>query len=44
MDAGMLYESPYTDMHPRGVDGVFDAAEANRLVAVIDGIRCHATA
>ena len=44
MEAAMLYESPYTDFHPQGVDGVFGAAHSGELVAVVDGIRNHAVA
>ena len=44
MEAGMLYESPYTDFHPQGVDGVFGADESGRLIAVLDGIRDCAAA
>ncbi|MBE9110677.1 DEAD/DEAH box helicase family protein [Nodosilinea sp. LEGE 07298] len=35
MDPGMLYEPPFTDSHPEGLDGVFNDDEADNLVAII---------
>jgi type I restriction enzyme R subunit len=35
MDPGMLYEPPFTDTHPEGLDGVFNDDEADNLVAII---------
>ena len=29
MDARLLYDSPYTDFSPRGVDGVFESKEVD---------------
>jgi type I restriction enzyme R subunit len=43
MDPAMLYESPYTDFHPQGVDGLFGASHAGELVAVLEDVRRHAT-
>ncbi len=42
MDAAMLYESPFTDYHPQGVDGVFGGNQADELVSVLDAVRRHA--
>jgi type I restriction enzyme R subunit len=34
-----LYESPFTQVSEDGPDGVFDNAEVEELIAVIDGFR-----
>jgi type I restriction enzyme R subunit len=39
MSAGQLYESPFTDFSPRGVDGVFDPTQVMQLIAILDSIR-----
>jgi type I restriction enzyme R subunit len=44
MDAARLYESPFTDLTPRGPDGLFTPDEVDRLVEVIAGIRDTAVA
>lgn len=44
MDAGRLYESPYTDINPLGVDGVFTTEETDELLAVLDEVRRRAAA
>ena len=44
MDAARLYESPYTDVNPLGVDGVFASAEVDTLVAVLEGVSQRAAA
>jgi type I restriction enzyme R subunit len=44
MDAAILYESPFTDLTPRGPDGMFDSSEVDQLVAVIDQVRSNAVA
>jgi type I restriction enzyme, R subunit len=38
MDARLLYDSPYTDFSPRGVDGVFESTEVDELVAILDEV------
>lgn len=35
MDPGLLYEPPFTDSHPEGLDGVFNDDEADDLVAIV---------
>ncbi len=35
IDPGMLFEAPFTDLHDNGILGVFDDAQAQRLVAVV---------
>jgi type I restriction enzyme R subunit len=42
MDPKLLYGSPYTDLHPQGLDGIFADVEADRLVAVLAEIRQRA--
>ncbi len=44
MDPVRLYESPYTDFSPQGVEGVFDAQQVDRLISVLEGIRQRAIA
>jgi type I restriction enzyme R subunit len=44
MDAKLLYESPYTDFSPLGVDGLFDSAQVDELVSVLEGVRRRAAA
>jgi type I restriction enzyme R subunit len=44
MEASSLYESPFTDFSPKGVEGVFESADVTRLIAILNDIREHATA
>ena len=44
MRAAQLYESPFTDFSPRGVEGVFDSAQVTQLLSVLDDIRQAAAA
>lgn len=44
MNAAMLYESPYTDYSPAGLDGVFRDAQANKIVEILATIRKNAAA
>ena len=44
MDAARLYESPYTDFNPQGVDGVFAPAQVQKLVAILEEVRERAVA
>jgi len=39
-----LYESPFTDINPRGPEGVFSSREVDTLVSVLKEIRGHAAA
>ena len=38
-----LYASPFTDLHPHGVDGVFDPASALALISTLQDVRQNAT-
>jgi type I restriction enzyme R subunit len=42
MQAAQLYDSPFTDFSPRGVEGVFSAEQVTLLVGVLDQIRTSA--
>jgi type I restriction enzyme R subunit len=44
MDPGRLYEPPFTDFSNDGLDGVFQDAEANKIVDVIRQINGNAAA
>ena len=44
MDAAMLYQSPFTDLTPRGPDGIFSSQQIDELVVAIDQVRRSATA
>ncbi len=39
MDAALLYESPYADFSPLGVDGIFPTGQVERLIGILDEIR-----
>jgi type I restriction enzyme R subunit len=44
MDASALYESPFTDISPRGPEGVFSPGQVDHLVSVLAEIRERAAA
>jgi type I restriction enzyme R subunit len=35
MDPGLLYEPPFTDSHPEGLDGVFSDDDANQIISLV---------
>lgn len=37
-----LYDSPFTDIHPHGVDGVFDDPSTQALISVLQSVRQNA--
>ena len=43
LDAGALFESPFTDVAPRGPTSLFSADEVGRLVGVLEQVRAIAT-
>lgn len=44
VEPGRLYESPFTDLTPRGPDGLFKSAEVDELLQVLDSVRAAALA
>ncbi|MDQ3519519.1 MAG: hypothetical protein M3466_14115 [Gemmatimonadota bacterium] len=42
MGAALLYESPFTDVTPRGPDGIFTESQVNELVSVLARVRAAA--
>ena len=44
VDAGRLYEPPYTRLNAKGVEGVFPDADVDRLIAVLNDVRQRAVA
>jgi type I restriction enzyme R subunit len=44
MDAAQLYESPFTDLAPRGPDGLFTSTQVDELVAVLHQVKAAALA
>lgn len=35
MDPGQLYEPPFTEAHPEGLDGVFGDDDADQIIAIV---------
>jgi type I restriction enzyme R subunit len=44
MDAARLYESPYTNFHSQGVEGVFNPPQVDALISILEEVRSRATA
>jgi len=44
MDPARLYESPFTDADPMGVEGVFKDAQVIELIAILNDVRTRAVA
>jgi type I restriction enzyme R subunit len=44
VDPGLLYASPFTDVDPMGVSGVFSDADATRIVGILETVRKNAAA
>jgi type I restriction enzyme, R subunit len=44
MEPSRLYESPFTDYNPNGLDGVFNDDAASRIVSILDAVRQNAAA
>lgn len=44
MDAARLYESPFTDLTPRGPDDLFTADQVDGIIRSLDEVRARATA
>ena len=44
MEPARLYESPYTDLNPQGVDGIFTSQQVDSLISILKDIRQRAIA
>ena len=44
MEPARLYESPYTDLTPLGVEGLFSPDAVDELLLILEGVRQHAAA
>jgi type I restriction enzyme R subunit len=44
MEPARLYESPYTDLNPQGVDGVFSSQQVDSLISILEDVRKRAIA
>ena len=44
MEAAALYESPFTDLSPRGPDALFSGAEIDALISRLERMRQTASA
>jgi type I restriction enzyme, R subunit len=44
VDPGLLFESPFTDMDPLGVAGVFPEPEVREIVAILEDVKKRAAA
>lgn len=44
MDPKLLYESPFTDLDPMGIEGVFDEVDVAQLITILDDVRRRAAA
>ncbi len=42
IDKGMLFESPFTDINDQGLLGVFDDADAHKVISILDKINGNA--
>ena len=44
MEPRLLYESPFTDINPLGVEGIFGQQDAAEVISIIDSVNRRAAA
>ena len=44
MEPRLLYESPFTDINPLGVEGIFGQQDAAEVVSIIEDVNRRAAA
>jgi type I restriction enzyme R subunit len=44
MEPSRLYESPFTDLTPKGPENLFSSRDVDALISAIDKVRLSATA
>jgi type I restriction enzyme R subunit len=44
MEASALYESPFTDLTPKGPDGLFTSTQVDELMGILEQVRATAVA
>jgi type I restriction enzyme R subunit len=44
MEPRLLYESPFTDINPMGLGGVFEKPDAAKVISILDEVRRRAVA
>lgn len=42
IDKRMLFQAPFTDSHDEGLFGIFDDAQAGKIISIIEGINENA--
>lgn len=43
METSRLYESPFTDLNPMGVEGVFPSEQVGQLLGILQDMRLRAS-
>ena len=44
MEPRLLYESPFTDINPLGVEGLFGQQDAAEVISIVEGVNRRAAA
>jgi type I restriction enzyme R subunit len=44
LDARLLYDSPFTDLNPKGVEGLFQSRHVDEIISILDKVRQRAVA